>query len=98
MPTDHSSQPSGRETILTIMLATMAIVGAFAFLVVIMGVFVFHALGIFALLACFGFAHWLLWGRSMSQEVSAEREQEEDQITEEYGYWPDDGPHGPRRY
>lgn len=98
MPTEHPSRPSGRETMLTILLATMAIAGAFAFLVVLMGAFVLHAIGIFAVLALFGCAHWLLWGRSMSHEVAAEREQEEELLTEEYGYWPEDGPHGPRRH
>ncbi len=96
MPGESHSRPSGRETLLTVLLGTLAAGGFFLFLVMILGLMVFQALGIFALLFFFGFAHWLLWGRSMSQQAALEREAEDE--TPELGEWPDDGPHGPRRY
>jgi hypothetical protein len=99
MTTEHSSRPSGRETLLTILLSTLAIAGFFVFFVGIMGVFVLHALGVFAVLVAFGFGHWLLWGRAMTSEMALEREvQQEEEATQQTGYWPDDGPHGPRRF
>lgn len=98
MSSDPSSRPSGRETLLTILLSTLAIAGFFAFFVGIMGVFVLHALVVFVILAAFGFGHWLLWGRAMTNETAMERqEQEEEPGLPPIGYWPDDDRYGPRR-
>jgi hypothetical protein len=99
MSTGHSTRPSGRETLLTILLSTLAVAGFFVFFVGIMGVFVLHAMVVFAIVVAFGFGHWLLWGRAMTTETALEREeQEEQESAQETGYWPDDGPHGPRRF
>jgi quinol-cytochrome oxidoreductase complex cytochrome b subunit len=98
MSTDPSSRSSGREMLLTILLSTLAIGGFFVFFLSIMGVFVLHALLLFVVLAVFGFGHWLLWGRAMTNETALEREeQEESPKLPPIGYWPDDDRYGPRR-
>ena len=68
-----SPRSSARENFLTLMLLTLVAGGFFVFFVGIMGMFIIHALVIFALLACFGCFHYFLWGRSMSQDVRPAR-------------------------
>lgn len=91
MSTEHSSRPSGRETLLTILLGTLAVAGFFVFFVGIMGVFVLHALIVFIVMVAFGFGHWLLWGRAMTSETAHERAELPDEPPlPPIGYWPDD--------
>ncbi len=91
MTSEPSSRPSGRETLLTILMSTLAIAGFFVFFVGIMGVFVLHALVVFVVLVAFGFGHWLLWGRAMTNETAPEREEQaEENSLPPIGYWPDD--------
>jgi hypothetical protein len=56
--------------------------------------FIVHAVVIFILIAGFGCFHYLLWGRSMSQQVAAEREEHEALLKED---WSEDGPHRPEQ-
>jgi hypothetical protein len=78
------------------MLLTLVVGGAMLFFVGIMGMFVVHALVIFTLIAAFGCFHYFLWGRSMSEQVAQEREEEQAilEIDERFT----DGPHRPTRY
>lgn len=96
MPTPQGPHPSTRETLLTILLLTLLASAFLLFFVSIMGMFALHALGVVGVLVLFGGMHYLLWGRSLSQEVAAEREEDEPPVAEDGG--PLDGPHGPRRY
>lgn len=96
MPTDTGPQRSMRETMLTILLLTLVGAGILLFFVGIMGMFALQALGVVGVLALFGGAHYLLWGRSLSQEVAAEREADEPVVDDDGS--PPDGPHGPRRF
>jgi hypothetical protein len=78
------------------MLLTLVVGGVFLFFFGIMPMFVIYGLVIFGLLACFGCFHYLLWGRSMSREVAAEREEEEGAGEPDERFT--DGPHGPSRF
>jgi len=66
-----------RETFLTILLATLVIAGGTVFMVALMGMFVIHAITVMMAVVGFGMFHYLLWGRSLNQEVEAEREEAE---------------------
>jgi hypothetical protein len=91
-----NKRSSLRETMLTVMLLTVVVGGSLVFAVGIMGVFVIHALLMLGILVCFGMLHWLLWGRSMSEQ--AEREREDGQALGGRDEAIQDGPHGPTRY
>jgi Flp pilus assembly protein TadB len=95
MQSSNDPGPSGREVVLTILLLTLVAAGVFLFMVAIMGMFVIHALIVFTLISGFGLFHYLLWGRAMSQDVAAEREQ---QALADGEDWPEDGPHRPPRF
>lgn len=96
MSTPQGPRPSTRETLLTILLLTLVAAGFLLFFISIMGMFALHALGVVGVLVFFGGMHYLLWGRSLSNEVAAEREEDEPPLDEDGS--PLDGPHGPRRY
>jgi hypothetical protein len=66
-----------RETFLTILLCTLVVAGGTVFMVGLMGMFVIHAITVMAVVVCFGMFHYLVWGRSLSRQVEAEREEEE---------------------
>lgn len=91
-----ASKPSYRESVLTGSLLMLVFGGMFVVAVGIMGMFVIHAVVVFGLLFAFGLAHWLLWGRALSNEVAAEREVEETTAPPDDRFT--DGPHGPTRY
>ena len=96
MSTPPGPRPSTRETLLTILLLTLVAAGFLLFFISIVGMFALHALGVVGVLVFFGGMHYLLWGRSLSSEVAAEREEDEPPLDEDGS--PLDGPHGPRRY
>jgi len=91
-----ASQPSTRETVVTVTLLTVVFGGMFIFAIGILGMFVIHAIVVFGLLFAFGLCHWLLWGRALTTEVAAEREVEETTAPPDDRFT--DGPHGPTRY
>jgi hypothetical protein len=92
----HSPHPSARETMLTVLLIMLVLGGFVVFFVGIMGVFILHAIMIVGVMALFGTFHYLVWGRSLSQEVAPEQEEAEPPLDADG--WPLDGPHGPTRY
>src|SRR5436190_315735 len=77
---NHQSSPSPapsshRETLLTLMLATLG-AGAFVLLLILLtGVFFYVVLAVGALTAL-GFFHYLVWGYAMTQEVVQEQQRE----------------------
>jgi hypothetical protein len=68
--------------------------------IVTVGFFVFLIgpafLGVLAVMAGIGVCHYLLWGRSMENEVVSDPEEMEAPAAETNG-WTTDGPHPPRR-
>jgi hypothetical protein len=91
---------SARSTFLAILMLTMF--GAAVFLVCIglLGQLAFGVMAVVAVVGGIGLCHYLLWGRSLSREMEAERGREmaEDEINPDTNGWPTDGPHGPRRF
>lgn len=74
---DDQRQRSGRETLLTVMLTAVFGGGFLVFLILVSGGFFFYVLAGVAGIAGFGLLHYFLWGRSMEQEVSHEKAEEE---------------------
>jgi hypothetical protein len=78
---DDNENPNGqrrRETLLAFLL-TGFLAGAFLlFMVLITGGFFLRVLAVVAVIGIVGYAHYLLWGHSLTQEVAGEREQEEE--------------------
>ncbi len=74
MEPEPQPPPSGRENMLAVALATL-VGGMFLFFLylITLGI-VGNVLGIGVLICAVGILHYLLWGRSMSAEVAAERE------------------------
>lgn len=80
------------------MLVLGLVVGVPVLVVVVLalgGVVIVPVLLALALLAPVALGHYVLWGRALSQAMETERQLE--QVLDDDG-WPDDGPHGPRRY
>jgi len=99
MPDIGNAPSPHRGTFLAIMLGMLIGVPAFLFMIVITyGAILIPMVG-FLLIGALATVHYLLWGRSMSNAVAAEREEEaEDEAEADGEDWPLDGPHGPRRY
>ena len=76
MPAEHDPNRARRETMLTVMLCSLAVAGFLVFAVVFMGVFVLNALVVVAIVVGLGVIHYLCWGRSLSNEVGPEKEAE----------------------
>ncbi len=94
-------ESSGRSTFLTILMLTAFGAGVLLYAAMLMGPFVFAALGIAAVIGGVGACHYLLWGRSMDREVEPERSEaapEGEEVAPETNGWPTDGPHGTRRF
>lgn len=66
-----------RATFLSGLLSLIALSGAVFFMFVICGGVALYGLGVVAGLTVLGYAHYLLWGRGLSEEVAGEREDEE---------------------
>jgi hypothetical protein len=76
---DYNGTPrsSGRDTYLTIVLCAFVAIPTFVFLNVLTGgLFLWLLIGAGGI-AILGTFHYLLWGRSFSQETAGEREEEE---------------------
>ena len=95
-PTDNPHS-SARSTFLTFLMLTLLAIGGFVFFLGLFGPFAIAFLVIVGVMCLAGLCHYLMWGRSMSQEVAAEQEDEEGPSAESNG-WPDDGPHRPGRF
>ena len=76
---DSQEDPGSRqrETFLVVLLGFLTVGGGLVLMVGLMGMFVIHALTVMAMLVGIGFFHYFMWGRSLSQEVAGEREEEE---------------------
>jgi hypothetical protein len=71
-------QRQRRETFLAFLLTSLVGGGLFLFLMVITGGFILYCLLAVVAIGVVGYLHYLLWGQSLTQEVSGEREQEEE--------------------
>jgi hypothetical protein len=72
--------PQGqRQTFLAVLLAVLMGAGFVFFLVIVTGGLLLEVLAAVGGIGLFGYVHYLLWGRSLSQQVAGERALEEDQ-------------------
>lgn len=79
MHTDEDGDPQGhRAVFLGAMIGVMAGCGLLLVSFLLCGGLTFYVLGLVLGLGLFGYFHYLLWGRSLSQEVSGEREEDEE--------------------
>jgi hypothetical protein len=81
----------GRESFLALLLATLTGGGFLLFLIMVSGGFFFYVLCAAAAVSGMAFLHYVLWGRSLNQEVAGERE--EQAVHERAG--PGEGRNGP---
>lgn len=94
---DEKAYQQMRETWLVVMLGGLGLFGFLFFLALITGgffIWVYLVVGAIALLAL---GHYLLWGWSMTQATSGEREEEEFRARMEEEDWPEVDPRHPRR-
>ena len=79
---DYESLPpssqSQRQTLLAVLLAILVGAGFVFFLVLVTGGLFLEILAALGGMGLFGYVHYLLWGRSLSQQVAGERTAEED--------------------
>jgi hypothetical protein len=68
---------SGRDTYLTIVLCVFVVIPVFVFLNILTGGLFLWLLLSAVVIGVLGFFHYLLWGRSFSQETAGEREEEQ---------------------
>jgi len=68
-------QTNARQTIVTVMLASMGAAFFLFLLILISGGFFIYLVGILAAIALFGAFHYLLWGRLLVKETSEESEE-----------------------
>ena len=84
--------PPPRNTLLAIVLSVLVVGGFTVFFMVITGGFFIYMLGVIAGIVVLGYVNYLLWGRSLSQEVTAQQEEEEARGGNDdwpYGEWQD---------
>jgi hypothetical protein len=86
-----------KNPFLGVLLAVLLGGGIFTYLVVITGGFFLYVLLAGLGLWFFGYLHYLLWGRSLSQRVADEPSEDNPPNEDMAGEWPDDGPSGPHR-
>jgi threonine/homoserine/homoserine lactone efflux protein len=104
MDTNGSPHESSRGTFLGVLLTLMGVATICVFALVILSPFLAQVIGavvVVFMIAGFGCLHYLLWGRSLSQEVAGEREEEEMRARAEQDAdaWPPvDDPHPRRRF
>ncbi len=94
-----------RGTLVGVMLFIMLAAGIMGFWFLVCGGLALPMMGIIALLTLVGYAHFLIWGRSLSREVGPEREAEQARQRLEAEDWsaeedepPTDFGHGYRRF
>lgn len=93
MDQDPSSQ---RQVFLAIFLTGLAAGGFGVLLVIISGGLLLYALAVVAGIIVLGYVNYLLWGRSMSREVTEEQQHEE--APGEQDDWPYQEWQDPRRF
>lgn len=72
-----NSDQEARATFLSGLLSLIALSGALFFMFVICGGVAVYAMAVVLGLTVLGYAHYLLWGRGLSEEVAGEREDDE---------------------
>jgi hypothetical protein len=100
---DSNGHPhsDSRGKLLGVLLALLAVAAIVGFALVILSPFLAVAIGavvIVVMMVGFGFLHYWLWGRSMSQEVAGEREEEELRPPADVDEWPPASPAPRRRF
>jgi hypothetical protein len=73
---DHSSPPP-RNTLLAVVLSLLVVAGFSVFLMIITGGFFIYVLAVIGGIVVLGYLNYLLWGRSLSREVTGQRQEEE---------------------
>jgi hypothetical protein len=96
MDYDPPSPQSQRQVWLAVLLAVVVTGSFLAFLVTITGGLFIVVLAAAAGIALFGYMHYLLWGRSLSEQVAGERAEEEARAEADDGSF-EEHP-GPRHY
>ncbi len=100
MDSNGHPRSDSRGTFLGVLLAVLAAAAIVGFTVVILSPFLAQAIGavvIVGMMVGFGYMHYWLWGRAMSQEVAGEREEEELRQQTEVDDGPLASPPSPRR-
>jgi hypothetical protein len=92
---DEPRVSAARNTFLAVVLSLLVGGVGFVFLIVITGGFFFYVLAVMVGFGLFAYLHYLLWGRSLSQDVRGEAGAEP--VEGEPGEWPLDEPPGPQR-
>jgi hypothetical protein len=98
MDRDPEQHTRRRETFLTIFFAVLAGGGFLLFLVLVTGGFFLYPLLIGGGIAAVGGLHYLLWGRSLSEQTAGEREEAEFRARMEAEPWSLPDAHRPRHY
>ncbi len=70
-------QRKARETVLTLVLTGLFGAGFLLFLIFVSGGFFFYVAGAVVGIGLVGMLHYYTWGQSLTQEVAAQREEEE---------------------
>jgi hypothetical protein len=74
----HGPAPaSGRQTVVTVALSTMAVMFFLLLTLLITGGMFLILVGIVCAIVVFGAIHYFLWGRLLTQETEGEREEEQ---------------------
>lgn len=74
----HGPGPaSGRQTVVTVAMTTMAVIFFLLLTLLITGGLFLILVGVVAAIAGFAAIHYFLWGRLLSQETAGEREEEQ---------------------
>jgi hypothetical protein len=78
MERNDSPASRGRESFLAVLLAALCGGGFLLVLILVSGGFFFWVLCAVGGVTAAGFLHYVLWGHALSQEVAAEREEQEE--------------------
>jgi hypothetical protein len=95
-PPDTPERKS-RETVVSLMLSTVALGFFLLVLIIITGGLVIYLLAVVAALAAFAGLHYFLWGRALHEATAGEREEEELREKADADGWPAPGPPRGRR-
>jgi hypothetical protein len=91
---DHDTTRS-RDAFLAVFLSLLVAGGFFVFLMVLTGGFFLYVLAVVGGIVVLGYVNYLLWGRSLSRDVTWEREEAE--ARGELDDWPHDNWQDPRQ-
>jgi hypothetical protein len=99
MDDEHDRYQGRRQTFLALFLGGIALIGLLFVFTIVTGGFLLYVLAVVAIGGVIGGMHYLLWGRSFTEETAGEREEMEasDRATDdEDGYY--DETRRPRHY